>query len=162
MKIQSSQKYSKIMLAFAAGIMLLAASPLKAPAQNAIPCYVPADETVVRWKTEYTRPCEYAAFGICIWPIRHPHVTYKVTVNSGTPLRDEKGHVIAATEGEQQPDWGTYDSNDWNMIRDIPFQRVRFPGYQGIGDNEYVVMVETRYRLFHNVEKTLGICIQQP
>ena len=58
--------------------------------------------------------------------------------------------------------WTVYDSTAWNRLEKHPAQKSRFPDYEPIADNEYVVLVETRYRLFHNVEVTLRICTEKP
>ena len=162
MKNETNHILTKAFITIAAGAILLAASPFSTLAQSNQTCYVPPDETVVKWKTMYTEPCEYFLLGMCLWPLRHAHVAYKVTVTDGVPLRNHQGKLIAAASGEEQADWATYDSAEWNVIEYIPFQRVMYPDYEPVAENEYVVMVETRYRLFHNVDSTLGICTQQP
>lgn len=125
-------------------------------------CSVSSDQTVVQWLDMYWYPCRLSWRGICIWPpFRRRHITYKVAVNSGVPLRDEKGRPIAIANGKVRT-WEVYDSTAWNQIAEIPRQLARYPDYKPIAPNEYVVMVETRYRLFNDVESTLGICIQHP
>jgi hypothetical protein len=57
--------------------------------------------------------------------------------------------------------WTVYDAASWNRIEKSPAQKNRFPGYEPVATNEYVVLVETRYRLFHNVEAGLRICTQK-
>lgn len=98
--------------------------------------------------------------GVCILPIIRRHVSYKVTVTEGIPLRDSHGNVIPETNGERR-DWLTYDSTAWNTLRNDSFWN-RYINYEPIAADEYVVMVQTRYRLFNNVVSTLGICTQQP
>jgi hypothetical protein len=115
----------------------------------------------VKWKDMYWFPCKYSWNGICIWPIRRKHITHKVTVSEGTPVRDENGNVIPLAGGKRR-DWAVYDSTQWNAIGDNPVQRERYPDFEPISDNEYVVLVESRYRLFNDVESTLRICTQKP
>ncbi len=128
-------------------------------------CYVSPNETITPWKgTFYTR-C-YIRFGsMCLWPIAREHLTYKITINDGsTPMRDARGSVIAATNSIIRSDWLTYDANSWNALANARhgyFQN-RYDDYQTIAPDEYVVMVQTRYRLFNNVDSTLGICVQKP
>ena len=100
---------------------------------------------------------------MCIWPIPHRHVTYKVTVDNGVPLRTRWGGVIPAINGEEKTGWLTYDANSWNALPNKPFRRnsYKYDNFEPIASNEYVVMVETRYRLFNDVDATLGICMQQ-
>jgi hypothetical protein len=125
-------------------------------------CYVPADQKVVEWKSTYAERCRISLDGFCVWPIPHKHMTYKVTVTEGIPLRDRFGKVIASTNGDKRTDWATYDSTTWNSLPNSPFRRNRFTDFEPIASNEYVVMVQTRYRWFNNVDSTLGICMQQP
>jgi hypothetical protein len=146
----------------AQGAALFSVPSLGMTSQQGKQCYVPNDETVVAWKGKYDQPCRMSFLNICFWPPQHRHSTYKVTVKEGTPLRNEEGQVIAATSQEERSDWLTYDSAAWNLLEYVPFERIQYPDYEPIAANEYVVMVETRYLLLHNVEKTLGICIQQP
>jgi hypothetical protein len=125
------------------------------------PCYVSPGQTVVAWKSAtLPRRCRESIAGVCIWPIPHNHDTYKVTVNDGIPLRTEQGNVIAAVNGEERSNWVTYDSESWNALPNNRFERYQFSDFEPIAPNEYVVMVETRYRLFNNVDSTLGICVQ--
>ena len=124
-------------------------------------CTVPAGQTVVEWKSMNQRYCRYSLGGICVWPFHHKHLTYKVTVNEGVPLRNRFGKVIAATNGETKSNWTTYDSTSWNAMENYPYRKNRYTDFEPIASNEYVVMVQTRYRLFADVESTLGICIQQ-
>lgn len=141
--------------------LLLALSSIDNSAQLGEKCFVPPGQTVVAWKSLVELPCSSSAAGICAWPISHRHLTYKVTVGNGTPLRDENGKVIPATNGYERGGWTIYDSAAWNMLEYIP-TKDRYINFEPIASNEYVVMVETRYRLLNNVESTLGICMQQP
>jgi hypothetical protein len=125
-------------------------------------CYVSPGQTVVEWKSTYQAPCRHSIWGICIWPLPHKHVTYKVTVDDGIPLLSRRGTVIAAIDGEEKRSWLTYDQTSWNALEDNPSGKISYLDFEPIASNEYVVMVETRYRLFSNVDTTLGICIQQP
>jgi hypothetical protein len=136
----------------------LFSQPQAAQSENA--CYVSPDQTVVEWKSTYFARCRVRLDSLCVWPIPHKHVTYKVTINDGEALRNHRGYVIAAVNGEEQPSWGTYNAAEWNALEFSP--RNRFIDFETIAANEYVVMVQTRYRLFNDVESTLGICIQQP
>jgi hypothetical protein len=126
-------------------------------------CYVSPDQTVVEWKSSTSQGrCWISIKGICLWPIPHKHVTYKVTVNDGdTPLQTRWGRIIPAINGEQKRSWLTYDANSWNALENKPYGSYQYSDFEPIADNEYVVMVETRYRLFSDVDATLGICIQQ-
>lgn len=124
-------------------------------------CFASEKQQVVRWKDMYWFPCRYTWNSICIWPIRRKHITYKVTVSEGIPVHDENGNVIPMADGKRR-DWTVYDSTQWNAIGDNPVQRERFPDFEPIADNEYVVLVETRYRLFNDVESTIRICTQKP
>lgn len=108
----------------------------------------------------YWYPCKYSWKGICIWPIRRKHITYKVTVNQGIPLRDEDGAPIPTAEGKIR-NWAVYDATTWNGFEKQPSQKRRFPDYEPIADNEYVVLVETRYRLLNKVENNLRICTRE-
>ena len=109
----------------------------------------------------YWFPCKLSWKGICFWPIRRKHITYKVTLNEGTPLLDESGKPIPVATGKVR-DWLVYSAEAWNAIENNTVEKNRYPNYEQIAFNEYVVMVETRYRLFNDVESTLGICLQQP
>lgn len=133
--------------------------------QPADTCYVSPNETATAWKsTSYAR-CRVRFGGMCVWPIQHEHMTYKVTIADGSiPMRNERGKVIAATSGVMRSDWLTYDAAGWNALASITYGyfRNRYDDYQTIAPNEYVVMVQTRYRLFNNVNSTLGICVQKP
>jgi hypothetical protein len=92
-----------------------------------------------------------------MWPFHRRHSTYKVTVDQGIPLRNEKGKVIPIANRIIRQ-WAVYDSATWNALANMPARKARYIDYETIADNEYVVIVETRYRLFHNVENTLRIC----
>lgn len=99
--------------------------------------------------------------GICLWPIEHKHTTYKVTVAEGNAVCDQHGNVISTADGEIRK-WGVYNSINWNALEKDPVEKRKYPNYEPVADNEYVVEVETRYRLFHKVESTLRICTQMP
>jgi hypothetical protein len=120
-------------------------------------CLASNGQTTVRWKNLYYGSCRRSWKGFCVWPIRRPHSTYKVTVNEGVPLRDENGLIVPVTGGKKRQ-WSVYDSTTWNGFGVKPSRWRRVADYEPIADNEYVVEVETRYRLFHNVEDTLRIC----
>jgi len=126
-------------------------------------CYVSPDQTVTKWKSAifYWRRCRETVGGICIWPITRRHVTYKVTVNDGIPLRTEQGDVIPVFNGKEESSWLTFDAESWNAISEGRYKRYEFLDYEPIASNEYVVMVETRYGWFNDVESTLGICVQK-
>jgi len=125
-------------------------------------CHVSPSQTVVEWKSSTSQVrCRISFEGICVWPIPHRHVTYKVTVSDGTPLRSRNGSVIPAINGEQKRGWLTYDSTSWNALENNPFGKYHYSDFEPVASNEYVVMVETRYRLFSDVDSTLGICVQQ-
>jgi len=137
------------------------------PSRPSGTCYVSPNETVTEWKGTSQSRCTVRFGGICVWPIPHEHQTYKVTItDNSVPLRNEKGSVIAATSGDIRSDWLTYDSNSWNELANYSnfgfFRRNPYSDYQPIASNEYVVMVQTRYRLFNNVDSTLGICVEKP
>jgi hypothetical protein len=85
-----------------------------------------------------------------------------VTVEDGVPLQTRWGKIIPAINGEEKKDWLTYDANSWNALPNQPFRRYGYVynDFEPIAPNEYVVMVETRYRLFSDVAATLGICTQ--
>ena len=124
-------------------------------------CYVSPGQKVVEWKSAtYREHCSTSVFGICVWPIPHKHVTYKVTIEESVPLRTRWGSVIPAINGEEKRDWLTYDANSWNALPTKRFGKYRYTDFEPIASNEYVVMVETRYRLFSDVDATLGICTQ--
>jgi hypothetical protein len=122
-------------------------------------CIASQGQTVVKWKDMYWFPCKYSWNGFCLWPIRRRHKTYKVTVTEGLPVLDENGKAIPIASGKRKQ-WAIYDSNAWNVLVNIPIEKNRYPDYEPIADNEYVVIVETRYKLFHNVEANLRICTQ--
>jgi len=131
------------------------------PLLNAEPDCIPSGkQTVVRWKNMYWFPCKYSWNGFCLWPIRRKHITYKVTIIEGSPVRDDKGKASPIASGKRKQ-WTVYDSTDWNSIENNPIQKKRYPDYEPIADNEYVVLIETRYILFNHVESTVQICIQQ-
>jgi hypothetical protein len=126
-------------------------------------CYVSPGQKVVEWKSSTTQgSCRILIMGICIWPIPHRHVTYKVTVDDGIPLRTRWGRVIPAINGEEKLGWLTYDANSWNALPNKSFRRYGYvyDNFEPIAPDEYVVMVETRYRWFSNVDTSLGICVQ--
>ena len=125
-------------------------------------CHVSPGQKVVEWKSSTSQSrCWINIRGICIWPIPHKHVTYKVTVDEGIPLRTRWGSVIPAINGEEIRGWLTYDSASWNKLENSPYGKYEYSDFEPIASNEYVVMVETRYRLFYDVDSTLGICTQQ-
>jgi beta-N-acetylglucosaminidase len=144
-------------------IMNSLASKVPSTPVNVNECYVSTGQTVVQWK-QMLESCRFSIFGICVWPplreLNPSHVTYKVTVTTGTPLRGTNGLVIAATDG-RKTDWVTWDSGGWNTL-DNDTDKRNIPNYERIANNEYVVSVPTHYRWFNNVEKTLGICIARP
>ena len=125
-------------------------------------CYVSPGQKVVEWKSStYKTSCSISFLGICVWPISHRHVTYKVTVDGGgVPLRTRWGRIIPAINGEEQRSWLTYDASTWNALATNPVGKYQYSDFEPIASNEYVVMVQTRYRLFNNVDSTLGICTQ--
>lgn len=149
-------KYVSFVLAVILSAMVTSSSPfINAESE----CPAPSSQTVVRWKDMYWFPCQYSWNGICLWPIRRKHITYKVTVHEGTPARDENGLPIVAAGGIKR-DWTVHDAASWNSLADSPSTRSRFRDYEPIADNEFVVLVETRYRWFNNVESTVRICTQ--
>lgn len=157
MKIKAALKHTFL----TAGTVLTAVVLLFSPFSNAkSDCFASESQTVVRWKDMFWYPCKYSWKGICFWPIRRKHITYKVTVNQGIPMRDEDGAPIPIAEGKIR-NWAVYDAATWNGFEEQPSQKRRFPGYEPIADNEYVVLVETRYRLFNKVEDHLRICTQK-
>jgi hypothetical protein len=123
-------------------------------------CLASKRQTTVRWKNLYYGSCRRSWNGFCIWPIRRPHSTYKVTVNEGVPLRDENGRILPVAGGKIRR-WEVYDSTTWNRFGTKSSKWRRIADHEPIAENEYVVLVETRYRLFHNVEATLRICTQK-
>jgi hypothetical protein len=157
MNIKAAWKYS----IFTAGIAMTALVLFASPWSKSEPeCFASGEQIVVRWKDMYWYPCKYSWRGTCVWPIRRKHITYKVTVNKGIPLRNEAGVPIAVAEGKIRT-WVVYDATAWNGLVHQPRQKNRYPDYEPIADNEYVVLVETRYRLFHKVEANLRICTQE-
>jgi hypothetical protein len=81
-------------------------------------------------------------------------------VKEGTPVRDEDGAPILIAGGKIRK-WSVYDSTAWNGFENQPRQKNRYPDYEPIADNEYVVLVETRYRLFNKIEDSLRICTHE-
>ena len=157
MKYKTAWKYAKNLM----GFILMTAMTSSIPLFRVEPeCFARQEQTIVKWKDMYWFPCKYSWNNICIWPIRRKHITYKVTVNEGIPVRDEKDNVVPVAGGKRR-NWTVYDSTKWNAIVDYPVLINRFPDFEPIADNEYVVLVETRYRLFHDVESTLRICTQK-
>jgi len=158
MKIKAAWKYA----IFLVGITLAAIVTSSLPLFKAGPdCLASQGQTVVKWKDMYWPPCKYSWSGHCIWPIRRRHSTYKVIVIEGIPLRNENGMPIPTASGKVRK-WLVYDSPIWNGLEDFSAKKRSYPDYEPIADNEYVVVVETRYRLFHKVEATLRICTQTP
>lgn len=156
MKKRTGLRYAKILF----GVILTATLGASIPLFTSEPeCITSTGQTVVKWKDMYWFPCKYVWNGVCIWPLRRKHITYKVTVTEGTPIRNDKGRVVPSAGGKRK-DWQTYDSSTWNALAAIPIEKNRYPDYEPIADNEYVVMVEMRYRLFHKVEANLRICTQ--
>jgi hypothetical protein len=157
--------FKSILMAAVIWIAILVLSPtfssLDNSAQLKDECFVSPGQTVVEWKSVDKTRCRHSVAGICVWPIPHRHVTYKVTVSDGVALRNRHGNVIPAINGEMKRYWLTYDSTAWNALEDNPFGD-RYTDFEPIAANEYVVMVQTRYRLFNDVDSTLGICMQQP
>jgi hypothetical protein len=123
-------------------------------------CLASKGQTTVRWKNLYYVSCRRSWNGYCIWPIRRPHITYKVTVNEGVPVRNANGLIVPVAGGKIRK-WEVYDSTTWNEFGTRPPKWKRVPDHEPIAQNEYVVLVETRYRLFHNVEATLRICTEK-
>jgi hypothetical protein len=123
-------------------------------------CLASPQQSVVRWKDQYW-PCRRWWSIRCMWPIRRRHTTYKITVPDGVALRNENGMPIVIASGKIR-DWRTYDAAEWNQIADDPRERRGYPDYEPIAENEYVAIVQTRYRLFHDVEANLRICTQMP
>lgn len=159
MKIKAASKY----IIFFVGIILTAIVTSSLPlfkAEVESDCLATQGQTVVKWKDMYWFPCKYSWNGHCIWPIRRKHITYKVTVSQGIPVRNEKGMPLAIAGGKTR-NWTVYDSTVWNQIENDPSQKARYPDYEPIAEDEYVVLVETRYRFFYNVEATLRICMQK-
>ena len=75
-------------------------------------------------------------------------------------MRDENGDPIPAASGKIRT-WAVYDSAAWNDFENQPRLKNRYPDYEPIAENEFVVLVETRYRLFNNVEANLRICTKE-
>jgi len=153
MKIKAAWKYAIILV----GITLTAIAAVSLPLFRAEPdCFASQGQTVVKWKDQYW-PCKHW------WSIRcrRKHGTYKVTVNEGIPVHNENGMPIPMAGGKIR-NWTVYDSTTWNGLEDFSAKKIRYPDYEPIADNEYIVVVETRYRLFHQVEATLRICTQTP
>lgn len=113
----------------------------------------------MKWKDLYYIPRKHPWVGFFLWPIRRKHYTYKVTITAGIPVRDERGKVVLIASGKRKK-WEVYNSTAWNALENIPRKKNRFLGYEPIADNEYVVIVETRYVLFNDVESSLRICTQ--
>ena len=122
-------------------------------------CSKPVDQTVVEWKHEFGFPCKLSWRGICFWPLRRMHISYKVTLNGGSAVLNDQGMPIPIARGKVR-NWSVYDAQSWNTMENNPRTKRRYPDYEKIASNEYVVLVETRYRLFNNVESTLRICAQ--
>ncbi len=122
-------------------------------------CTVSDEQTVVRWKSTYRVRCELSIAAYCVWPLPYSHVTYKVTAGDSVPLRNRSGKVIAAVRGQRRR-WLTYDAAAWNAL-ERSSRGPRYIDFEPINTSEYVVMVETRYRLFEDVESTLGVCVEE-
>jgi hypothetical protein len=156
MKNKTVWQFAKILIGIILTTIVTSSVPLyKAESE----CSASQGQTVVRWKDMYWFPCKYSWKGFCLWPIQRRHITYKVTITEGLPVRNQNGKVISIANGKGRK-WTVYDSNDWNALENLPVTKNRFLGYEPIADNEYVVIVETRYLLFHNVEASLQICTQ--
>ncbi len=123
-------------------------------------CYVSPNQTVVEWKYLYWFSCKLSWKGICFWPPQRKHMTYKITLNEGIPVRGENGRPIPVARGKVR-DWFVYNAKTWNALENKSRGK-RYIDYERIAPNEYVVEVETRYRLFNNVEATLRLCTEQP
>lgn len=76
-------------------------------------------------------------------------------------MRDERGRPIPVAGGKIRK-WETYDSITWNELEKHRSGWKRVDDYEPIAENEYVVLVETRYRLLYNVQANLRICTQKP
>ncbi len=130
--------------------------------QTSNDCYVSPEQTVEAWSHYYYEHCEYAFQGICIWPLRRRHFTYKVTLPSGDiPQLDHSDRIQAAIDGKKLS-WTTFDSETWNFIEYSPFEINKYPNYKTIQEDEIVVGVPTRYKWLNDVEAALGICVQEP
>ena len=156
MKNTSTWQYAKILLGVFLTAIMTSSIPLSKSERD---CSAPDGQTVVKWKDLYYIPCKRSWVGFCLWPIRRKHYTYKVTITAGIPVRDERGKVVLIASGKRKK-WEVYDSTAWNALENIPRKKNRFLGYEPIADNEYVVIVETRYVLFNDVESSLRICTQ--
>jgi hypothetical protein len=158
MKTKTSFKHTF----FSAGTVLTAIMLLFSPlSTTSSDCISAQEQTVVRWKDMFWYPCKYSWNGICLWPIRRKHITYKVTVSEGIPVRNEEGAPIPVAGGQTR-EWQVYDAAAWNGFETDPVRKNRFPAYEPIADNEFVVLVETRYRWFNKVEDNLRICTEKP
>lgn len=153
MKIKTALKLG----VFAVGITVVAiAIPALPWFKTGADCPTSRAQTVVKWKDQH-------------WPCRHwwsigcwrKHSTYKVTLNEGVALRDKRGMPVV-TAGGKIRQWAVYDSTAWNGMVKGSWRRKSYSDYEPIAENEYVVMVQTRYRLFHNVEANLRICTEEP
>ena len=158
MKNRMSWRYAKILIGVILTAIVGASIPLSKSESD---CFASDGQTVVNWKSLYYRPCKHSWNSFCLWPIRRKHFTYKVTVTEGTPVRNELGKVIPIASGKRR-NWEVYDSTAWTELENSPRKKNRFEGYEPIADNEYVVIVETRYVLFHDVKANLRICTQMP
>lgn len=127
---------------------------------NADTCYVSPNQTVVEWKYLYWFSCKLSWKGICFWPPQRKHMTYKITLNEGIPVRGKNGRPIPIAKGKVR-DWFVYDAKAWNALENKSRGK-RYVDYERIAPNEYVVEIETRYRLLNNVEATLSLCTEQP
>lgn len=153
MKNKAAWKY----VFFAAGITLTAIMSFSSPlVKTETECVASRGQTVVKWKDQQW-PCRHW------WSIRcrRKHSTYKVTLDEGIPLRDKNGMPVVIAGGRIRA-WKVYDSAAWNGMKEGSLQRKSYSDYEPIAENEYVVMVQTRYRLFNNVEATLRICTEKP
>lgn len=157
MASKNVNKYISVILAAIFSALVTSSIPLFS-AKPA--CSTSSGQTVVKWKSMYWFPCKYLWNGICLWPLQRRHSTYKVTVSEGIPLHDENGKAIPIASGVKKK-WVIYDSTEWNAFENHPAVKRKFPDYERIADNEFVVVVETRYKLFHDVESTLRICTQE-
>jgi hypothetical protein len=120
-------------------------------------CTISPNQTIAKWKDMYWFPCQYSWNGNCIWPIRRKHTTYKVTLLEGSPLRDDRGNVVPVAKGKVK-DWTVIDQEHWNAIAENPREKNRYLDFEPIAENEFVILIETRYLLFNDVESTVRIC----
>lgn len=153
MKVRTAWKYAILVV----GVILVAVTVSAVPVFKGKPdCFASEGQTVVKWKDQQW-PCRHW------WSIgcRRKHSTYKITLHEGLPLRDKRGVPIVIASGTIR-DWAVYDAAAWNGMEPGSWQRQSYPEYEPIADNEYVVIVQTRYRLFHNVEANLRICTERP